>query len=547
MTASTPASPLHVVELQCHGYPSLRINGRAVELKLRRGLALVAFLGETRKRCARTQLAELLWPDAPADIGRARLRRVCHEINAAVGHPLLSGDVDTVALDLDAIVFDSDVDQVRRAAHECERGVPSDAALACLCRADAHQLLFGFEIESEVFGDWLRARRAELERTVARALGQAAQHLLAAGRAAPATACAEALIRLDALSDVGHALLIGARSRLGDAAGVEAAYFDCAELMRAELGARPSASIEAAYQDALRQLARPPQDAAAPGADLLAPIRFADSCDGSVAFLELGARDAPAGTLVILFGLWSNVELSWEEPRIRAMLERLAQRFHVVLMDRRGTGLSERLDARFTVEAGAQDVDAVLDALGVREAWLFGNSFGGTILIEYAATRARRVRGLVLYAVGVVGMRTDDYPWALQPDQLAQWLERLLGGWGGATSLAEFSPAAAEDPAARAWWARTLRQSASRHSIRSVLRAFGQTDVRRRLRQLAVPTLVVQREDDRIVRAAVACYIAERVAEAELVMLPGQDHLVWYGDTGAVLDALERFVQARLA
>lgn len=536
------------IELRCRAYPELWVDGAQVPLKLRHGLALLVFLAEVPKQVARAQLAELLWPDAPVDTGRTRLRRLCHAVNGALGHELLAGDGDTLRLQRGCCRFETDVERVRHALRTLlapGAGEPPAEALALACEPGAHHLLQGFEFGAEGFADWLRARRAELERELARALGQAAQQLLTLGRAAAAVQAAQALVRLDGLSDVGHALLITARGRLGDAAGVEAAYFACAELLRAELGARPSAQIEAAYQRAVQQLQQASGEAVQAGS-LLAPLRFADTGDGSVAFLELGRPDeAPWGTLVILFGLWSHAELSWEEPRIRAMLERLAQRFHVVLMDRRGTGLSERLQASYTVEAGADDVDAVLAAVGARRAWLFGNSMGGPIMVEYAATRAERVRGLVLYGVGACSAAAEGYPWAPTRAQLGEWLERLHAGWGSATSLAEFAPSAANDASARGWWARTLRQSASRNSMRTLIRAFSDTDVRHRLGELAVPTLVVQREGDRVVRAGAARFMAARVRGAQLVMLPGEDHLAWHGDTPALLAALERFVEAQ--
>lgn len=539
---------LPVIELRYRNYPELWVDGQRIELKLRRGLALLVFLAELPKKLSRGQLAELLWPDAPVDTGRARLRRLCHEVNGVVGHELLTGDAETLQLQRANCVFQTDVERVRRAARELlavTDARPSAEALALLCEPGAQQLLSGFELDAEAFTDWLRACRADHERELVRALGHATQQLLAAGRAAQAASCAEALVRLDALSDVGHALLITARGQQGDAAGVEAAYFACAELLRAELGARPSAQIEAAYRRAVQRLQQASEEAVQAGS-LLAPLRFARTQnDGSVAYLELGQAGARCGTLVVLFGLWSHAELSWEEPRIRAMLERLAQRFHVVLVDRRGTGLSERLQAPYTVQAGAEDIDAVLDALGARDTWLFGNSFGGTIMIEYAATRRERVRGLVLYGTGARSAAADDYPWAPTREQLAEWLGRLHASWGDATSLADFAPSAAHDASARGWWARTLRQSSSHNSMRTLISAFGDTDVRHRLPQLAVPTLVVQREGDRIVRTGAAQYLAGHIAGAQLVMLPGADHLAWHGDTPALLSALERFVEER--
>jgi len=530
------------VELCASGYPELRVDGRAVPLKLKRGLALLVLLSELRRKVARSRLAELLWPDASLDIGRARLRRLSHEVNGLLGLNLLAGDGDALWL---AGGLDCDVARVRAAALQVLAAPESPAAQATLerlCAPQAPGLLDGFELTSDSFMAWRDSRRVEHQQLLMRALTQLAGQANDSGQPARAAEAASALIRIDPLADAGHAALLAARAQLGDAAAVEAAYFACAEMLRDELGIRPSAQIEAAYAQAQRQLALRPGERL-PTASAVAPIHFADSEDGTLAYLRLGSPQAPCGTLVVLFGLWSHVEVAWEHAGIRAVLERLAQRFQVVLLDRRGIGLSERLAPPQDLSAGVQDLDAVRHALGVERIWLLGNSVGGAIAIEYASAYPQRVQGLMLYAAHACGSWADDYPWALRPEQRAAWLAQLRSAWGLSTSLERFAPSLAEDEAARHWWARMLRQAASRNSLPAILRAFASVDVRERLGTLRVPTLVVQREADRIVRAGVAHYLAVRIPGAELCLLPGEDHLLWAGDTGAVLDALEHFVR----
>lgn len=553
--ASKSAAPARrCIELRACGYPELHVDGRPVALKLKRGLALLVYLSELGGKAARAQLAELLWPDAAAELGRARLRRLCHEVNTALGLELLAGDGDAVWLAGGEGTLRSDVARLHAIARRVLRTPAGDAApsddmapaLDALCAPQAAGLLDGFELPSDSFMAWRDSRRAEHQQLLVRALSVAAAQCQARGEAERAAQAGAALIRIDPLADAGHAALLAARAQLGDAAGVEAAYFACAELLRAELGIRPSAQIEAAYARAHQQLA-PAAGEPPAAADPAAPLQFADGDGGTLAYLRLGDAQARCGTLIVLFGLWSHVEVAWEHPAIRAVLQRLARRFQVVLADRRGIGLSERLALPQDLSAGVRDVDALRRALGVERTWLFASSVGGAIAIEYAAAHPECVHGLMLYGAHARGAWAEDYPWALRPEQMAAWLTQLQSAWGAATSLERFAPSLAEDEAARQGWARMLRQAVSRNSLPAILRAYAGVDVRARLPALRVPTLVLQREADRIVRAGAARYLAAQIPGAELCLLPGEDHLLWAGDTGAVLEALEGFVERSIA
>jgi pimeloyl-ACP methyl ester carboxylesterase/DNA-binding SARP family transcriptional activator len=542
------ANGMPLIELRLRAYPVVHIDGQAAPLALKRGLALLALLAELGRKVARSQLGELLWPDAAADIGRARLRRLVHETNQALGIDAIVGDGDALWLAGEAAAVVSDVERTRRLARQLV-SAPADAqsreALEELLQIDAHQVLEGFEFgAADTFDAWLAQRRSEQHRLVARALQRAGEQLIDSGQPLLAAEAAARLVAIEPLADAGHALLLRAHAQRGDLAAMESAYLSFAELLRGELGVRPSPAYEALYEQARRHVmqAAPSSStevAAAPGAP---PIRFADTDDGAVAYLELGSGPQ---TLVILFGMWSHIEIAWDEPTIRAVLQRLAQRFRVVLMDRRGVGLSERLALEQSVPAGVEDIDAVRRAVGASQVWLFGNAAGGMIAIEYAALHEQAVQGLVLYAAQARGAWAPDYPWALKTAQLDTWVERLRSGWGDATSLREFAPSQANDPVARDWWARLMRQAMSRNSLPVLLREFGRMDVRHRLPQLRVPTLVLQREGDRIVRTGAARYLAEHITGARLKLLPGEDHNMWAGDVAAVIDEVERFVQAR--
>lgn len=526
------------IELRLHAYPAICIDGVEVPLKLKRGLALLAHLAELGRKVSRLQLAALLWPDADEALGRTRLRRLVHQLQAVCGAELIAGDADALWLAGEPLQVRSDVQRARAAAQALlEHGNTAD--IRVLLGPDAHGLLEGFHIGSDSFDAWLEPRRADYRRLVARALERLAQHQAQAGEVEPAIETADRLLALDPLAEAGHAALITALGRRGDSAGVEAAYFRCAELLRAEFGVPPSATLEAAYAQATGQARH--GDAANAGRTL-PPIRFAQTRDGAVAYVASGRGDK---TLVIVPGLLSHIEVAFDEPRVRRCFEWLAERYRVVMLDRRGMGLSERVGIEPTGASAVEDMAAVLDSLGVARAWLFGASLGGTVAIEAAAALPERVAGLVLYGSNARGSWAPDYPWAMNDEQFERWRVKLRAGWGGATSIEAFAPSAAGDAQVQAWWARMLRSAASQNGVDAILHAFRGMDLRDKLPQLRMPALVIQRDGDRIVREGAGRYLASKLPGAELALLPGQDHWWWHGDADAVLRAIEGFIERR--
>ena len=126
------------LHLRYHGYPEVQVDGRVVALKLKRGLALLVYLAEVARKSSRAQIAELLWPDAPLDVGRARLRRLCHEVNTLLDLNVFAGDGDAIWLDTTQFDLQSDVLLVRHAA------TAIDGARICA----GVQALFGAHLQS---------------------------------------------------------------------------------------------------------------------------------------------------------------------------------------------------------------------------------------------------------------------------------------------------------------------------------------------------------------------------------------------------------------
>ena len=242
-----------------------------------------------------------------------------------------------------------------------------------------------------------------------------------------------------------------------------------------------------------------------------------------------------------------HVERIWEEPQCRAFLSSLAGMGRLILLDRRGIGLSDRVGFTPSVDATAQDIGTVLDAAGSRRAVLFGWSEGGPACIKFAADRPDRVAGLILFGSLAKGSATLDYPHALQASQYDKWLQQLVAGWGGPAGIETFAPSLAGDPQTRAWWAGLLRAASSPGAIKGVLEALRDTDVRNLLGRISAPTLVLHRRGDRAVRICAGQYLASHIAQARFIELDGADHWVFAGDQQPVLASIKQFVASLAA
>lgn len=406
--ASTPASPLR---LQVFGVPALTESARPVRLALKRGYALLAYLALEGRPLPREHLAALLWPEADEDTARTRLRRLLYQVGDLSGRDLLETREDSASIAPGALVCDAV--EFRRTAQLLVGGGTPGLPLAQLhaqALAACEPLLEGLSFGSEAFEDWVAGQRTEHQHLLARTLTRIAELQRAAGALAAAGETLERLLRLDPFCEPAYALRMAICAEAGDAAGVEAQFARCADALRAEFGCKPSAATEAAYLRCSRQAAVP-----APGpADEPPPleVRFAHGPQGTVAYALMGAGSE---ALVLMSGFVSHMEIACEHPGIRRALAALARRFTVVVFDRRGLGLSERLDATGSVAAAARDVLTILDAAGIERAWLFGASEGGPAAIQLAAMQPRRISGLVLFGAMARGSRDEDYPWALRP------------------------------------------------------------------------------------------------------------------------------------
>jgi pimeloyl-ACP methyl ester carboxylesterase len=264
--------------------------------------------------------------------------------------------------------------------------------------------------------------------------------------------------------------------------------------------------------------------------------RYARSGDVRIAYQVVG--NGPLD-LVFVPGFISNLEVHWEDPGYDRLLRRLGSFTRLILLDKRGTGLSDRVDAHHlpTLETRMDDVRAVMDAAGSSRAALLGASEGGPMAILFAATYPQRVRALLLY-----GAYAHFHTWVMGREALAQFLRGAENSWGTGATLPNFAPGRVRDARFQAWWARFERLSASPTAAVALARMNAAIDVRQLIGSIRVPTLVVHRTNDARVKIAGGRYLAEKIPDARFVEIPGRDHPIWTGDIDRVVDEIEEFL-----
>jgi pimeloyl-ACP methyl ester carboxylesterase/DNA-binding SARP family transcriptional activator len=528
-------SPSPSLELQVLGVPIAMVQGRETRLPLKRAVALLAYLGFNRGPVPRAHIAAMLWPDADETRGRTRLRRLVYTMEDALGGGVLSSANDCLALaaqhvDIDALRF----------AHFARRAVAS-TQLDENTLAQARQwvvrarrpLMQGITFGSDLFDDWLKSVSIEHEHLLARLLESLIDALGRAREFAAALDLVEVLVALDLYREPSYVLLMQLHALQGHSAGVEAAYTRCAELLRAEFGIRPGPHTERAYVRLTEDLKRLSSNRMERPS-----VRFAEAGDGAIAYSTLGAGE---DAMVICPGFVGHIEIALEYPPFRACVDALADRFRVILFDRRGVGLSERLHATSTPAALAADIAAILAHAGVPRAWVFGSSEGGLGALRLAVEHPECVRGLCLFGSLARGSAAPDYPWALPAPAYEVWLQRLVAGWGGPVGIETFAPSQKDDPALRAWWARLVRHAASPGGLRTILDGLRDADMRADLNRIGVPTLVMHRRGDRAVRFEAGEHLAQMIPGAVWHPLEGADHFWWCGDSAPVIQAILEF------
>jgi pimeloyl-ACP methyl ester carboxylesterase/class 3 adenylate cyclase len=265
--------------------------------------------------------------------------------------------------------------------------------------------------------------------------------------------------------------------------------------------------------------------------------RYAKTVDGvHIAYQVIG--DGPVD-IVVAIGWVTNIDAMWEEPSLAKFLTRLSSFGRLLLFDKRGVGLSDRVPESQlpTQEMRMDDIRAVMDAAGSDRAVIFGISEGGPVSMLFAATYPERSLALVVFGTSAL--------FDLEVDQ--EYIEDVENSWGtielAQKQLREWAaPSAVDDTRLARWLASYMQRSASPAAAIALERMNRGLDVRSALPAIHVPTLVIGRTDDSDFTIDDVRAIADAIPGAQMVELSGVDHFFFVGDQDSILDAIERFV-----
>ena len=267
--------------------------------------------------------------------------------------------------------------------------------------------------------------------------------------------------------------------------------------------------------------------------------KYARSGDVNIAFQVVG--DGPVD-LILVLGWVSHLAYVWELPAIAAFLNRLSSFSRLILFDKRGCGMSDRVYPLPTLEQRMDDVRAVLDAVGSERAALMGISEGGVMSALFAATYPERTAGLVIVGSYPSALRRPGYPWGITEEAMEKRIAQVREVWGTGFGMDRYAPSQVANPVAKAWWGTFTQMSASPGDAVDLLRMNNLIDIRDILPAIRVPTLIVHARGDKVAPIEAGRYFAAQIPGAKLLELDSDDHWPYFGDADQVIGEVQEFL-----
>ena len=273
----------------------------------------------------------------------------------------------------------------------------------------------------------------------------------------------------------------------------------------------------------------------------MSEVAFARSGDVHIAYRVVG--DGPID-LVFVEGAFTHLDVMWELPAYRRWCESLGEFCRVIMFDKRGLGMSDRVPGSTPLDERMDDIRAVMDAVSSESAALLGESEGGPLTMLFAAAHPERTRALILQGAEVRERKDAEWPWGESTDEEhAAALQRIHDSWAtNPRVVTRLVPSLADDPAlpaVQAWFIKLARNAATPATWAAFADMAFHIDVRDMAPSVHVPTLILHAVDDQICHVNNGRWLAAHIDGAKLIERPGGDHVAWFNPGAAVPDIRE--------
>jgi DNA-binding SARP family transcriptional activator/pimeloyl-ACP methyl ester carboxylesterase len=537
------------VEFGVLGPLEVTADGRPLELAGARTRAVLAMLlVHANQVVSSDRLTEELWPGHPvgkaADSLQVRLSELRKALRAA-------GEADRLATrppgyllrvaprELDALQFE------QLAAEGTAALAAGDAATAAQRLEEALGLWRGPALADVDTVPSVRTEAGRLEEERLAALESRGEALLECGRHRELIAELEALTAAHPLRERFWYLRMLALYRSGRQADALRAYGELRNILVADLAIEPGPELRELHARILRQdpalggptagspdtrLGGPTGPGAGRGSDAFPKTRYAQTADGIHIAYQVTGEGEP--DIVFVPGLMSHLELLWEDPQTADFFRILSRLGRLILFDKRDTGLSDRAPGDMSLEERMEDLRAVMRAAGSGRAMLFGYSEGAPMSILFAATYPERVTGLILGSASARWFPAPGYPCGQGTQQMYDALADIATHrWGQGATIEWYMQSRAGSARMREAFGRFERMAINPSAFLRMMRMIRDIDVRAVLPMIHVPTLVIQRLDDRITPPCHGRYLASHIAGARYFEQPG-DHSLRFAASG---------------
>jgi pimeloyl-ACP methyl ester carboxylesterase len=274
---------------------------------------------------------------------------------------------------------------------------------------------------------------------------------------------------------------------------------------------------------------------------MLPKTKYARSGDVRIAYQVTGE-----GPVDVIFapGTMSHLDMDWENPRRALFFERFGSFCRLIRFDKRGTGLSDRPMHMATLEERTDDIRAVMDAVGIERASLFGGSEGGSMACMFAATYPQRVNALIVWGAQARWIATPDHPWGQTLQEHEEMLAMIQDDWPSVEYIT--GPGAGlgkdADPARIESLQRYMRAAASPSAVYAYEQMNGEIDTRPILPLIQAPTLVINRSGDPVAHVEAARDMASRIPGAKFIEYPGATHALMLDDMDTIISDIQEFI-----